>query len=574
MKKFLLFTIVCFSLLFCVACKNNDESKVEKPPVYAQTDVILDGLQDEYLYDSSIDLQFGVENNANVNFFFGDKGLNFLFTVKDDCLVANDNSTYKNDSIEVYIDTLLNGSRYLGYPQSDDIQFRIYINALVDYYVGVQTGTDYCWTKSYFEIDYYILIEEDKNSYSIEMSIPWQEMGLDSKPNALGINFGHVDASEYFYVWSGIKGKESVDNPSTYYVFSKDNKILAENVIFYEKFKTTSTVTCVDESYEKISVEYDEDGVYIQLTRDFVGKKLIETQTEWWDNFETMVFVDLASDGGCINENDLKFVIRPDSKYAVANGSGEDGGWAEWIGWDKNSVGGIVVEVDLNGNLFEELVETAIIYKIYIPFADYSLSKKAVSIFDYSNWNNENCPEKYITFEQDGTITEKNNFTEMQTYCYERGDFVSLAAKVEKNSLRLKIERELFDCDYDSDPEDWWEDNKLTTLIIDLNGNKIIDDYDIKVLIRPSGRMACVFYYDGKWQEDEWLNGSWERNEINGTCAFVSQENNNTVLFLYVSNSIIGEDYVFNNVGVFNTIEGFENGNELNTNNFDYFSVQ
>lgn len=520
--KYLYLLTLCGLLLS--GCKGPSEvtstppSSNEEPVVTPASDITLDGEKDE-LFNTSPVITFGVENRAQIQLFYGEKGLNFFAYVADDTPFAENDATWQNDSIEFYIDPLVDGQDLDGKAKKDDMQIRIDTRGVTEFYIGVR-ASDYSWTTSYF----HLLKEVVRNTdhYIIEGFVGWYNFGFTSAPDKMAINFGHVDAEAFDYTWGGVSGEDNT-NPTTWSIFNAlGEKIVIDyfpETIFNDAYIFTNSST----EFPTVEIVFTEDDLYLKIHRHLTTR-LADNNSAWWDGSQVTAIIDVAGDGGeVINNNDVKLVIRPTGEYAATIGPGSDNGWTPWLpgSWARNGVRNIKVAVDLNGNVPGEIPSAPYFTYIKIPFADLSLTKPA-SIRLFRFMGSESNPSTWQYVGSDGSFTEVST-DPVPNYIVLNDAYESTYAAAKYAKMRFAQDENFIYYSFTkiitktTPGTDFWSDPDLTFFMLDTLGNGLNTPQsdDIKVFFVPNGYLGVTLGNGSTWNEP-WRDGSWGINTVPG----------------------------------------------------------
>ena len=215
MKHKLLLPILLSSLLASCGIKVDDPYMDSHDAFsyngnFENPELNIDGKDDEEAWKSeyaspiySITYQSKSSNNtesqryrADFKLYRGEKELCVFVKVTDPNLLVvgndNGNNVSLSDSVEIYLDTLLNGGER---PQSDDYQINLGIHNKTRVLVGNGSG----WSSWTGLVQYEAILNGTMNKeddvdegYSIEMSIPYKQIGIE-RDTKIGVAFGLVD---------------------------------------------------------------------------------------------------------------------------------------------------------------------------------------------------------------------------------------------------------------------------------------------------------------------------------------------------------------------------------------------
>lgn len=267
MKHKLLLPILLSSLLASCGIKVDDPYMDSHDAFsyngnFENPELNIDGKDDEDAWKSeyasstySITYQSKSSNNtenqryrADFKLYRGEKELCVFVKVTDPNLLTvgndNGNNVSLSDSVEIYLDTLLNGGER---PQSDDYQINLGIHNKTRVLVGNGSG----WSSWTGLVQYEAILNGTMNKeddvdegYSIEMSIPYKQIGIE-RDTKIGVAFGLVDKysskTTNSKMWYGLTYKGNFANPQkpdTYFIYDK-NSLSIPPVPTYDETKDT-----------------------------------------------------------------------------------------------------------------------------------------------------------------------------------------------------------------------------------------------------------------------------------------------------------------------------------------------
>lgn len=290
MKKALLVLTICLLLALLCACttpyvvsKTPSGQQFDFAGNYTAPELTVDGNDYDYQWASSQFLaRFGRDNAVSVRCYRGNAALFFFFSVKDTTLLTvgntNDDKVTLSDSVEVYIDTLLDGGNK---PQADDYQINIGAHGKA----RIMQGSGAAWGYWNGLIDYAITLDgalNDKRAdtgYMVELMLPYDQIGID-KHSAIGITFGHVDKFDdagtirpTFSEWYPLNyyGDNVLpERPSDYLVLTADNTLCTKEDYTLSTVDLTGVVTHNEQPLAGAQVNHaggksvytDNNGVY------------------------------------------------------------------------------------------------------------------------------------------------------------------------------------------------------------------------------------------------------------------------------------------------------------------------
>jgi len=509
--------LLTLSLVGCQKPTSSESESSSEPSSSEQvSDVILDGKKDAQ-YDASPVITFGVENRAKIQFFYGEKGFNFFVHVEDDTDFAENDATWRNDSIELYIDPLVDGQDIDAKPKKDDMQIRIDTRGVTEFYIGVR-ASDYMWSSSYFNLQKHIVRASDH--YVIEGFLGWYNFGFNEAPSQMAINFGHVDATAFGFTWGGTAGEDNT-NPTTWAVYNQSGeKIIIDH---FPDGLFDDAIIFNNESVEfpRVDIKFSDDSLYLKVER-VLKTRLADNNDVWWDGSQVTAIIDVGGEGGTtLNENDIKLVIRPDGAYASTIGPGNENGWHPWLpgSWARNGVRNIKVEVDLNGNVPGEVPTDSYFTYIKIPFADVGISKPQ-NIRLYKFMGSESNPSTWQYVGIDGSFEEESGdptpnydvLSDAYVSSFATNKYSKFAFAQDEHFIYYSFSREITKTTPGSD---FWSDPDLSYFMLDPlgNGGTNPQSDDLKLFFVPSGYLGATLGNGSGWN-DPWLDGSWGINTV------------------------------------------------------------
>ena len=224
MKKVLIGALAALTLAAAagaVACSDGGEKQPYEYPYELITnleideEMALDGVLDEDVYAGNRYMQYSLSNtNVRLTTHFGEKGLYVGCVIKDTYIYHN--KPYLMDA---------NSSMYLYIVPTDVIE-----NGTQTLQIAADTQN--IWSANYVLFDAATTVQGgdvntgNSEGMTLEYFVPWQELGLDEKPETVKIfpTYNHVSAQG---VSSGLK-LSPIGNwgkPFMYYLFDADGYI-------------------------------------------------------------------------------------------------------------------------------------------------------------------------------------------------------------------------------------------------------------------------------------------------------------------------------------------------------------
>lgn len=526
-KKYL--TLLLLGLLSLVGCHNGETSNSKgsqssdggQSSYFEEeqtTDIDIDGVKDS-VFDTSPVITFGVENRAQIQFFYGEKGFNFYAYVEDDTDYAENDATWQNDSIELYIDPLVDGQDLDGFPKIDDMQIRMDTSGRTEFYFG-KRAHDYYWSATYFSLSHIVIRNDDH--YIIEGALAWYNFELASAPEQMAINFGHVDADSLGFTWGGMEGEDNT-NPTTWGIYDAMGNKITINYFPEQLFSNAVIFTQDNNEFPQVDVDFGETALSLRIHRN-LKTPLAGNNDVWWDGSQVTAIIDVGGNGGNeLDNDDLKLVIRPSGDYAAAIGPGSENGWGMWSpgSWARNGVRNIKVEVDLNGNVAGEVPTQPYYTYIRIPYHDLAIEKPDnIRLFPFAG--SERNPSTWKFIGADGTLTEeedapKHNFDLLSAAyvsSYEHSRYRNFKFAQDEHFIYFSVTKEITS---DTPTANFWSDPNLSYFILDTKGDKAAtpQNDDIKVFFQTNGYLGATLG-NGTTFNDPWLEGSWAINSVPG----------------------------------------------------------
>lgn len=353
----------------------------------------IDGKADDTIWNNRKPFKFGTGGYGAVSSYVASEGLYFFFEMQDDKVCGKGSVTYKNDSVEVYLDTLNNAGKK---PQKDDFQIRVDVNGNID----VLRGTGKTWAGCKDNV--IAGIQQTTTGYNIEVFVPWSDLKVEKVPKSVGINLGTVDwdgavssKGEHAAKWSGIKDGVNPQIPDTYYVLYCDTNIISlPPKVNYAKQnvdgKDNDSIWNNRESLSfgsggrgRVSNYFADEGLYFFF--EMQDNKVCAEGTSPTNNDSVEMYIDTLSDGGKKPQKD-DYQIRVDV----------DGNIELWVGNGTNWT-------PIRDNVFAGIQKRNNGYdvEVFIPWSDLGLEKAPKSMkvsFGTVDWDGvKNSSGKRVT---------------------------------------------------------------------------------------------------------------------------------------------------------------------------------
>lgn len=342
-KKFLLIgtsalAVVIASIFLVLALNQKNlfrfDFKVDKPikdiQIAIDANTAIDGKRNEKFWNDNTIVFTETKSGIKVTSWahIGEHGL-YLFTETDDKSVywSKEKQFFENDSVEYYIDPRpeyslqLDALKAEAKVRTDNIQVRVDTKGRSSTWFGRKTKSGYPWVAGDFEVLTASVIDGEANKkngasgYGIETFVPWEAMGLETKPEEVGVMpaFNNVDNREdTSRKWFTVKGMNH-STPTSYARVDGNGFVQIDDEITLEKELTADwndkaykgdsiTLTEVNKTNGKPEVRGElkaflgEEGVYFLVkTKD---KVLSRYADGIWDNDGIEIVIDTLAKGG------------------------------------------------------------------------------------------------------------------------------------------------------------------------------------------------------------------------------------------------------------------------------------
>lgn len=330
-----------------------DTNSIEYTRKVNTSNLMIDGKADEDIWQNRLEYSFGDGGRGSVRSCFDEKGCYFFFEMKDNAICAEGSTVYLNDSVEIYLDSLANGGTK---PQTDDLQIRVDANGNVEVLRGLGTGE---WNNVVNSV-FAGAVRKD-SGYDVEVYIPWSDLGHETAPEFMKVNFGSVnwdgafsDTGSRQISWSGTgsdpqipdnyirltdKGVEGATEPA------QPAEVVLDGVLNDSKWNGTPSF-----SYHGGNVcvnwFWTEQGCYIGFT---VKDSNVRTDgTRPYENSSVEVYLDYNHDAGKPDNLDRTILVDAAGNMLMrkgVNGAYQDFGTNKIQSGVSRTTDGYVVEL-------------------------------------------------------------------------------------------------------------------------------------------------------------------------------------------------------------------------------------
>ena len=387
--------------------------KVEKPMSNSQItideDTAIDGKRDETFWNDNTIVFTETKSGINVTSWahLGEKGL-YLFTETDDTSVywSKEKQFFENDSVEYYIDPRPEYSLQLDALKSDvkvrtdNIQVRVDTEGRSSTWFGRETGSGYPWVAGDFDVLTASVIDGKANKkdgakgYGVETFIPWEAMGLETKPEEVGVMpaFNNVDNREdTSRKWFTVKGMNH-SAPTSYARVDKDGFVQVSDGITLEKELTADwndkaykgdviTLTEVNEvngnpeTRGELKAFLGEEGVYFLVA---VKDKVLSRYADGiWDNDGIEIVIDTQAKGGenCFREGIFRLAVDIDE--GIETDICVDG-YKDYVAVKRAAFCKTAVSEYKEKSAYD--YKNTLVYEVMVPYRSMGLTKKPTQI--------------------------------------------------------------------------------------------------------------------------------------------------------------------------------------------------
>lgn len=344
-----------------------DSNEITPPRKENKAKYDIDGKADDSIWNNRNKFTFGEGGRGNVSAYSAEEGLYFFFEMQDDKVCAEGTTTYLNDSVEIYLDTLSNAGQK---PQTDDVQIRVDVDGNIDGLSGNGENWTGYWGNTFTGI------QKTKTGYDVEVFVPWSDFGIEKKPKSVKVNLGTVDWDGEKDAdgirqtkWSGIG--ESVDPqiPDTYYIMYCDTNVITlppkvKKAKYNVDGKDDDSIWNGRESLPfgeggrgQVSNYISEDGLYFFF--EMQDDKVCAEGTTIYLNDSVEMYLDTLSNGGKTPQtDDMQIRVDVDGNIEVMTGNGKN-----WTGYRDNVFAGI------------KKTEKGYDMEVFIPWSDLGMEK-------------------------------------------------------------------------------------------------------------------------------------------------------------------------------------------------------
>jgi len=386
---------------------------VEKPMSNSQIaidkDTAIDGKRDEKFWNDNTIMFTETKSGIKVTSWahLGEKGL-YLFTETDDKSVywSKEKQFFENDSVEYYIDPRPEYSLQLDALKSDvkvrtdNIQVRVDTEGRTSTWFGRKTGSGYPWVAGDFDVLTASVIDGKANKkdgakgYGVETFIPWEAMGLETKPEEVGVMpaFNNVDNREdTSRKWFTVKGMNH-SAPTSYARVDKDGFVQVAEGITLEKELTADwndkaykgdaiTLTEVNEVNGNPEVRGElkaflgDEGVYFLVAAK--DKVLSRYADGIWDNDGIEIVIDTLAKGGDNCFRDGVFRLAVDIDEGIETDICMDG-YKDYVAVRRAAFSKTAVSEYKEKSVYD--YKNTLVYEVMVPYRSMGLTKKPSQI--------------------------------------------------------------------------------------------------------------------------------------------------------------------------------------------------
>ena len=347
-----------------------DTNTIEPTRKVNTAEISIDGKDDETQWSGKSSYVFGDGGRGAVKSFYGEKGLYLYFDMQDNKVFSQESTPYLNDSVEVYLDTLKNGGTK---PQSDDVQVRADVGGNIEVLKG--DGTEwmdtlnnvFCGTKVNGTLN------GEASGYTLELFMPWSDLGMTSAPVGMNIDFGSVDYDgeknadgSRVTAWSGT-GRD-VQAPETYLPIDSKGvqgavapastpEIVLDGVLNDAKWSGTPAFAY---NSGKVSVNWSwtDQGCYMGFT---VKDTSVQTDgVKPYENSSIELYLDYNKNGGTPDDDDRTILV--DAAGNMLFRKGIDGAYKDF--GTRSILSGV------------KKTDTGYVVELYIPWSEFGSESK------------------------------------------------------------------------------------------------------------------------------------------------------------------------------------------------------
>ena len=302
-----------------------DTNSVEYYRKVNQSNLNLDGKDDENAWAGKLIYAFGDNARGSVKSHFDEKGCYFFLEMEDNAVSVDGNSVFLNDSVEIYIDALSNGGKK---PNTDDLQVRVDAAGNVEVLRGAGDGN---WNNVMNNV--FAGSAKTNTGYSVEVFIPWADLNYEFAPQSMKVSFGSVDwdgglggKGNRVISWSGIGKDPQV--PDTYVNITANGiegavtpapaaEVSLDGVFSEDKWKDLPSF-----EYSNVKVEWfwTDRGCYMAFT---VKDDYVRTAgAKPFENSSIEIYVDSNKNGGKPDGKDRTILVDAAGNMLVRKGVG------------------------------------------------------------------------------------------------------------------------------------------------------------------------------------------------------------------------------------------------------------
>ena len=354
----------------------------------------VDGKDDDAIWKKDRAKYIFANGQVKVSNYYASEGAYFFFEVKDDKVYADEGafgSKYGwDDCVLLYLDVALDGGEA---PKTDDF----YVVADAAGNLTVSYGKGEMWGSSVLRHNVFSGIEiingklnGEADGYTLELFIPWVDLGLKSAPAAMGAFFairdwdGEVENDVRVSKWYG-SGSSSM-NISEYIKMTKDHiagaspapEIVLDGVLEDSLWKNAALELWFGLS-TKMYWAWTENGCYIAY--DVTDSYVVTDNTGANMNSSIEVYLDYQGDGGSLDSGNRGFVIDAAGNMLSKTVSG-----GAYRSSGSSAQSGVAI------------TEYGYIVELYIPWAEFGGSKPAkmgISMAKNEYWEGVSAKKRF-----------------------------------------------------------------------------------------------------------------------------------------------------------------------------------
>lgn len=291
-----------------------DTNTVEYTRKVNTSTLCIDGKADEDVWRDRLFYAFGDRGRGSVMSCFDEKGCYFFFEMKDTSVCVQGSTVYLNDSVEIYLDALLDGGQK---PRTDDLQIRVDANGNLEVLRGLGVGE---WNNVANNI--FAAAVESEDGYHVEVFIPWSDLGYETAPEKMAVSFGSVNwdgkvnaEGNREISWSGIGTDPQI--PDNYVTLTeagvegakeeaKPAEIQLDGVLSDSQWSGTPQFSYHDDAV-RVNWFWTEQGCYMGFT---VKDSCVRTDgTKPFENSSVELYLDYDHNGGKPDDRDRTILV-------------------------------------------------------------------------------------------------------------------------------------------------------------------------------------------------------------------------------------------------------------------------